>query len=447
MKGHLALRRIALVLAGMSALLAGWYLLLRPTTLNIAVGPGKSSQVIYIETIARLMRETKQPFRFNVIKVEGTEAASDALDNGKADLAVVRSDDLSSKDARSIVIIHKRAIILVTRKDSGIATLKDVGGKKIAISMADTDSFKPILERILSHYEMDADEMKLEEMSRNDIAAALKAKTIDGFILVTNPASKPNRSLLSEVVGDKDMEVVVSGAPGHEALALRFKELQTIEVPEGVFVGNPQIPEDDLNTVAITYEIAASSRLSERAGTALTKALMELRPRLRAGSGESTYAVETPPVDEPRGIIPHAGTAAFVNNEVKTWLDAYSEYIWIAMFMVGLVGSGIAALMSWAGLSDDPPSDVLSSKMRSLAGRLEDAATAAEVDAVQGDFDDFVLAIMRDQGLPQIAAEGKTDPTPWLRTFAGLIERRKLLMAGLEDEAVGNGQSAVGSRQ
>jgi len=429
------LRRIALVLAGMSALLAGWYLWLRPTTLTIAVGPAKSSQATYIETIARLMRETKQPFRFNVIKVGGTEAASDALDTGKADLAVVRSDDLSSKDARSIVIIHKRAIILVTRKDAGIESLKDVGGKKIAISTADTDTFKPIVERILSHYEVDEDEMNLEEMPRNRIAAALAAKEIEGFILVTNPASRANRGLLSKVIGNKDMAVVVSGAPGHEALALRFKELQTIEVPKGVFVGNPQIPEDDLDTVAITFEIAASSRLSERAGAALTKSLMELRARLRSSSLESSYSVETPPVDELRGIVPHAGTAAVVNNDVQTWLDTYSEYVWIGMFMIGIVGSGIAAVMSWAGLSEDAASDVLSSKIRSLAGRLEDASTTADVDAVQGDFDDLVLAIMRDQGLPNIAQGGKPDPTPWLRTFASLIERRRQLLIGLNREA------------
>ncbi len=444
MKGQLALRRIALVLAGMCAVLAGWYLWLRPTTLVIAVGPEKSSQAAYIDTIARLMNETKQPFRLRVLRVEGTEAASDALDTGKSDLAVVRSDDLSSKDARSIVIIHKRAIILIARKDSGIESMKDVGGKKIAISMADSDSFKPILERILSHYEVEEDDMKLEEMPRDNIAAAMAAKTIDGFIMVTNPASKPNRALISEVVGAKDMEVVVSGTPGHGALALRFKELQTIQVPEGILVGNPQIPDADLDTVAITYEIAASSRLSERAASSLTKSLMELRPRLRSGSGESTYAVETPPVDEPRGIIPHSGTAAVVNSEVKTWLDSYSEYLWMGMFMVGLVGSGVAAVMSWAGLSNEAPADVLSNKMRSLAGRLEDATSGAEVDVVQGDFDDLVLSIMRDQGLPNIAVDGKPDPTPWLRTFSGLIERRQLLLAGLEEEAGSSRQSPGG---
>ncbi len=435
MKGQLALRRIALVMAAMCVVLAGWYLWLRPTTLRIAVGPEKSSQREYIENIARLMKETKQPFRLKIVTVAGTTEASDALDNGKADIAVVRSDDLTSKDARSIVIIHKRAVVLVAREDTGIKTLRDVNGKKIAISMADSDSFKGILERILSHYDIDDDDVTLTEMPRANIAEALAEKRIDGFVMVTNPASKVNRVLLSEIVGEREIAIVMSGAPAHEALAFRFKELQTFEVPEGVFGGNPQLPEEDVNTVAITYEIAATSRLSERDATALTKSLMELRPRLRV-SGESTYSVETPPVDEPRGIVPHSGTAAVVNNEVKTWLDTYSEYLWLGMFALGIVGSGIAAVMSWAGLSKEGPADVLSGKMRGLAARLEAAETTREVDAVQGDFDDLMLEIMRDQGLPNLQQDGQPDPSAWLHTFAGLIVRRRTLIEALTQERV-----------
>lgn len=447
MKAHLALRRIALMLGALCALLAVWYLAVRPTTLTIAVGPEGSSQFNYAATIAKLMKETKQPFKLKVVHVAGTAEASEMLDDGKADLAIVRSDDLTSKDARSIVIIHKRAIILVAHKDAGIESLRDVGGKKIAISMSDTDSYKPIIERILGHYEVETDELKLEEMPRDEIAAALADKRIDAFILVTNPASKPNRALLSEITGNRSTAIVVTGAPAHEALSQRFKELQTIEVPEGIFGGNPQLPGDDIDTVAITYEIAASSRLSERSGTALTKSLMELRPRLRAAQStqESTYSIETPPVDEPRGIVPHAGSAAYANNETKTWLDAYSEYIWLGMFAVGLVGSGVAAVMSWAGLSNESPGDLLSGKMRSLATRLETAESSADVDSVQGDFDDLVLSIMREYGLRRIVEEGTPDPSPWLQTFAGLIARRRSLIADLMPSAASASGEALRS--
>jgi TRAP-type uncharacterized transport system substrate-binding protein len=434
MKGQLALRRIALVLAAMCVGLAGWYLWLRPTTLMIAVGPERSSQRDYIEVIARLMKETKQPFRLKLVLVAGTAEASDALDSAKADIAVVRSDDLTSKDARSIVIIHKRAVVLVTRNDVGIASLREIAGKKIAISMADSDSFKEVLQRILSHYDIDEDDVTLEEMPRDKIAEAMAEKRIDGFILVANPASKPSRILLSEITGEREVPVILSGTPAHEALAFRFKELQTFEVPEGVFGGNPQLPEEDVNTVAITYEIAATSRLSERDATALTKSLMELRPRLRA-SPESTYSIETPPVDEPRGIVAHAGTAALVNNEVKSWLDTYSEYLWLGMFALGIVGSGVAAVMSWAGLSKEAPADVLSAKMRGLAARLEVAETPREVDSIQGDFDDLMLEIMRDQGLPSLGQEGQSDPSTWLHTFAGLIDRRRALLDAITREA------------
>lgn len=436
MKGYLALRRIALVLAGMSALLAAYYLLLRPTTLTIAVGPDPSAQHRYVEAIARFMKEGRQPFRLRVLSVAGAIEASKALDDGRADLAVIRSDDLTARDARSIVIIHRRAVVLIARKDSGIENLRGVAGKSIGIAQADSDAFRPLLERILSQYEIEPDEVKLQELPREAIPIALASKTVEAVVLVSNPAAKPVRGLIAEMVGKHEIEFAMTGAPAHEALAFRFKELQTIELPEGVFGGKPAIPAEPVKTVAVTYEIAATARLAERTAAALTKSLMELRPRLRSVQ-DNSFSVETPPLDEPRGIVPHEGAAAYVNSEVKSWFDMYGEYLWLGLFTVGLVGSGIAAVMSWAGLSEDGPSDVLSIKLRGLAARLEAASTTPEIDAIQGDFDDLVLAVIRDQGLPTLAQEGQADPSPWLTTFEGLIARRRAVIAGLDQPSGG----------
>lgn len=433
MARQLALRRVAVVLGGFCLLLAAWYVAVRPTTLRVAVGPAGSTQLEVMEALARVLRDSRQPFRFRVVRAAGMADASAMLDRGAVDLALLRSDVQEGKDARSIVIMHRRAVVLVTRKDSGIETLRDIANRPIGITNVDADSYKPLVERIMSHFELDEDELKLQELSRKETVEAMAQRRIDGFIMVINPASKPTREMISEITGKHKQELVVKGVPSHQALALRFRELDKSTIPEGAF---GQQPAEDEDTVGITLELAASSHLSEQTATNLTKALMEVRGRMRSAQA-LTYNIETPPVDEERRFLPHAGTAAYVNSEAKTLLEQYSDYIWLGLFSVGIIGSSVAGLMSWAGLKREAPADTLAEQVRMLAGRLESATTTGEIEGIQGDFDDLVLALMRDYGLRTLAEDGSPDPSPWLNTFAGLIDRRRRLLEGIAPPAIG----------
>ena len=121
------MRRVALMFGALCGVLAIWYLAVRPTVLTIAVGPAGSSQGAFAETVGKLLKETRQPFRFKVVETDGTEESSKQLDGRKVDLALLRSDDLTSKEARSIVIVHRRSLILVSRKEAKIESLRDIG--------------------------------------------------------------------------------------------------------------------------------------------------------------------------------------------------------------------------------------------------------------------------------------------------------------------------------
>jgi TRAP-type uncharacterized transport system substrate-binding protein len=427
MARQLALRRVAVVLGALCLVLAAWYLAVRPTMLRVAVGPPGSAQVEVMEALARVLRDTHQPFRLRLVRAGGTADASRMLDKGTVDLAVLRSDDHEGRDARSIVILHKRALAVVLRKDSGIETLRDIADRPIGITNVDSDSYRPIVQRIMSHFELDEAALKLQEMTSKETVDAMAQRRIDGFVMVINPASKPTRDMIAEITGKHKQEIVVKGVPSHQALELRFQELHKSAIPEGAFGLQPAKEED---TVGITLEIVGSSRLSEQTATELTKSLMEVRGRLRSAQA-LTYNIETPPVDEDRRFLPHAGTAAFVNSEAKTLLEQYSDYIWLGLFSAGIIGSSVAGLMSWAGFKSEATGDTLAEQVRVLAGRLEAATTTAEIDNIQGDFDDVVLAIMRDYGLRGLADGGAPDPSPWFNTFAGLIERRRRLLEGI----------------
>jgi TRAP transporter TAXI family solute receptor len=426
----LLLRRLALVFATISAAMLVWFAFAMPTTLTVAVGPSSSQQYRFAQSMVRALKDTRQPFRLRIVTVEGSQAASRALDSSRADLAVVRSDDLSSTEARSLVVIQRRSVVIVSPKDGGITAFPDLKGKRVGLVASGGDSNRQVVDRLLEHHEMGHADLHLSELDPGRAAAAMAGGALDALILVSHPASGTARRIISELSGQRGVAVSTAGIAAPEALALRFREFEKSTVPAGVYGGSPQRPPEDVETVAISYELVASSRLSDAKATSLTAALVEVRARLRRDNQRTSYDVETPPVDVARRFLPHAGTAAYINDEeAKTFLDTYSDQIWLTLFLLSLIGSSVMGFLSWVWVNRSPESRNLPGQLRALARRLDSATTLAEVDAIRSELDRFMLIVVTELGRRPLPSVDGADPTAWLSMLAGLIDRRRAEIA------------------
>jgi TRAP transporter TAXI family solute receptor len=422
----LLLRRLALVLAAISVAMLVWFVFAMPTTLTVAVGPSSSQQYRFVQSIVRALKDTRQAFRLRILTIEGSQAASRALDSGRADLAVVRSDDLTSIEARSLVVIQRRSVVIVSRKDGGINTFPDLKGKRVGLVASGGDTNQQVVDRLLEHHEMSRTDLVLSQVDTARATSAIASGTIDALILVSHPASGSARRIISELSGQRGIAVSMAGIAAPEALALRFREFEKSTVPAGVYGGSPQRPAEDLETVAVSYELVASSRLADGKATALTAALVEVRARLRQDNQRTSYDVETPPVDVARRFLPHAGTAAYVNDEdAKTFLDTYSDQIWLSLFLLSLIGSSVMGFLSWIWVNRSPESRNLPGQLRALARRLDSATSLAEVDAVRSELDRFMLIIVTELGKRPLPSVDGAEPTAWCGLLDGLIDRRR----------------------
>jgi TRAP-type uncharacterized transport system substrate-binding protein len=433
MDRHVFLRSMAAVFTLLAVSIAIWLYFSMPRTLRVAVGPANSEQVRFMHNVARAMIDTRQPFRLDLRINNGTIDSSHALDRRQADVAILRSDDPTSSEARSIAVLQKRSIIIVSRKDSNISSLADLHGRSAAVIAGDSDSNLPLIERILSHYEIVPEDTGVREMRPADVATAMGEGKLDAFILVIDPAARYPRRLLTDIMERLKIPLVFNGMPAAEALAFRFKDLISTEIPAGIFGGTPPRPEAAINTVAITYELVATERLSDSNATALTKTMLELRTRLRRDQ-DNSFNIETPPVDEQRRFLPHDGTVALVNDEAKTFLETYSDHIWLALFALSLLGSSITGFLGWSS-GRVRPSDTqsFSTLLPKLTEKLATATTPSEIDAVQQEFDALVLQICTENSQAPADGQDKPDPTAWVTLFARLIESRR---AGLQAQTV-----------
>ena len=423
MKRHIVLRWTALVFAFAALGLAAWFIATAPKTMRIAAGPEGSQQLRFLQSLGRTLAEHREPFRLEIVPVADSAAASKILDEGKVDLALLRSDDPTSTEARSIVIIQKRHVFLVARQDRLIKDWADLRNRPVGVVRGNSDDTRPLVERVLNQYGVNPADVRLRETPIQATVNALASGEVDALVFVGFPGQRLRR-LLGEITDGRGTQISVIGVSNAGALAFRYRDLEATQLPAGVFSGSPPQPPTAIDTIAITHEIVAGSEMNDSVATDLTRSLIEAATRMRRIE-DNAFNIEAPPVERPRRYPAHAGAAAFVNDDAHTFLETYSEYIWLALFGLSILGSSITAFLGWAELRREPESIGFTHHMPELLEKLENARTLDDVDKVEHEFDALVKSLIRDYARGAIDSTADGDPEPMIRMFERLVDKRR----------------------
>src|SRR5438067_11724163 len=87
------------------------YLVLRPVTLHIAVGPPGSDDQRLIQALAQTFSCERSAVRLAPISTDGTAESISLLAASKTDLAVARGDLEMPADAESVAILRKNVVV------------------------------------------------------------------------------------------------------------------------------------------------------------------------------------------------------------------------------------------------------------------------------------------------------------------------------------------------
>lgn len=431
MKRYILLRWTALIFAMAAISLAGWYIATAPRTLRIAAGPEGSQQLRFLQSLSRSLADNRESFRLEIVPVANSAAAASLLEAGGVKLALLRSDDQSASDARSIVVVQKRHVFLVSRQDQQIRDWSELRSRKLGIVRGDSDDSRPLVERILNQYGIESGAVDLRDVSLSAAGEAFGSDGVDALVFVGFPGGRV-RGMLGAITQGQGTKIAVTGVSNANALAFRYRDLEATQLPAGVFGGSPPQPPSAIDTVAITHEIVATANLDDSVATNLTRTLIDAATRIRRLE-DNAFNVEAPPLDRPRRYPAHAGTSAYVNDEATGFLDTYSEYIWFVLFGLSILGSSITGFLGWAGLRGEPEKVDLGRKMPELLDRLDKARTAEDLDQIENDFDALVRLLIKEYA--RGAINDSSDPEPMIRMFERLVDKRRTQLAALQTAA------------
>ena len=98
-----------------------WYE--RPTQLTVAISNGDSVDFALIGAAEKIAKRGRDAVRLRVKPVDSAKAAAAAVDDGEADLAVIRTDVAIPSHGQSVIILHRDAALLAAPGGSSIAPI------------------------------------------------------------------------------------------------------------------------------------------------------------------------------------------------------------------------------------------------------------------------------------------------------------------------------------
>src|SRR4051794_26672305 len=141
-----------LVIAVLLALAAGSvFYFSRATTLTVAVAPSGGTEPALLKAYADALAERRKNVRLKILSFDGVRESAEALQAGKADLAVVRPDISMPENGLTLAILRDQAVIVAAPETAGIKAFPDLARKRLGI-IAQRGADRSLIENLVEHY-------------------------------------------------------------------------------------------------------------------------------------------------------------------------------------------------------------------------------------------------------------------------------------------------------
>src|SRR3954447_8056206 len=371
------------------------YLLLRPTTLRIAVGPPGSDDQKLVQTLAQIFARDGSHIRLAPITTEGAAESIALFAASKADLAVARGDLNLPANAESVAILRKNVVVLwapsglpakgLKKKPAAkINGIDELAGHRVGV-IGRTQANVTLLRVILTESGVNPDKVAVTQFATNQIAEMARDPAIEAYMAVGPLDSKITKDAINATAASrgepKFLPIDVS-----EAIAQKHPLYESAEIAGSIFNASPARPEDKVETVSVNHLIIAPKLLSDTTVGAFTRQLFTVRQQL-ARELPSASKIEKPDTDKDAALPAHQGAAAYIDGNERTFLERYTDYIWGAILLLSGLGSAGAWLKHYWKRDEREQYTAHRDNLLDLISRARKAETPEELSDMQSEAD------------------------------------------------------------
>ncbi len=348
-------------------------------TLTFAVGAADGEEARFAERLGNVLENTSSRFRLRIVTNTDNAKALSHFERRKADLALVRTDARIPPRARSLAIIEHDLVLLISPRNKKISSLAELKKKKIAV-LADRANSAAFVRNML------------EALDAPDAAARVQmappGATLDklfssgfGAVIAVIHASKTTKDNSYEQYA-RHGGFTLNAIDEAGALARKIPGISEETVETGMLSTAPEIPDDDLDTIGLQWLLVAQAHLAATTAGELARIIYENKAELSLDNGFASK-IEPASTDKDAFIIAHPGAAAYINDDTKSFMDRYSDMMYLGAAALSVIGSLFAGIYTKITRVAPEKASELATAILIIGEKVENAHTLDDIETLQ----------------------------------------------------------------
>lgn len=391
---------MGIVLVAMLAGIVAYIVLTAPLSIKLRLGADQVNSEPYemASAIAHVVARSYPDIRIKVRTTGGSSENMSLLAKGALEMALVQADVISRDNVSLLAVLYPDLFQLVVRTDSGINTLKDLEGSKIALPPVTSGQYRAFW-FLANHYGLAPERIIAIPMNTSAADDSIVNGEVDAVFRVRGPRNSSLRILF----GRASLKLIP--IEQGEAMNLRRPAFTATALPKGAYQGDPPIPHKLLPTVAVDRMLVARDDVPEEVTRAITSVLFEKRRELALRTPLAAL-IRQPEIAQGTMLPVHQGALSYFDREKPSFLEEKAEFLALVLsFMVVLY---TLALAFTRRLSERQKSRIedYAGELLELEKTAKTAKNIPELDIHKLRLTEILAVVVEDMRGHRINAEG-----------------------------------------
>ena len=256
------------------------------TFLNIGTGGTAGTYYPIGGAIAEILNNKIDGMNASAQSTGATVANINMLKDGSVDMAIVQNDityyavngtemfkDKKVTNLKGIASLYPETCQFVTLDSTGIKTIADLKGKRVAVGAAGSGA-EANARQILEAYGITYDDIQVQYLSFGEGASALKDGNVDAAFLTAGFPTAAVQGISSQ---NKIRLLPVDPAKADERCA-KYPFYTKTTIPAGTYQGF----DEDVPTISVMAMLVVNDKVDDKLGYEITKAIFSNLDRIQA---------------------------------------------------------------------------------------------------------------------------------------------------------------------
>ncbi len=330
---------LAFIPVVLSALIAGgllyYFYVLKapPPVVRIAADRTGSDIRELLEAVAKLTEDRDGDLRVELVSSDDPATNIQLLEKGEVDFAAIPADAVTRPSFSLVANLFPDTYHVLVRADSGIRSVHDLEGKRIAVPFYTTAAYRSFW-FMIGQYGLNPERMRPLPLTQKQALMALRKGEVQGMFLMVPPGDRHVRWLAETT------DIRLLPLEQAEAMSKRRSALRTIVLPKGLYAGSPPLPAEDTVSVAAARMLVTRSDVDPDIVKMFTSVLFENRRDLSIYSHLANL-ISKPDLEKGTILPVHEGAMAYYNRDQPSFLQENAEVIGVLFSIMAVLFSGI----------------------------------------------------------------------------------------------------------